>query len=218
MQSCTFVRFKFDNGGWNAESTVKPDPNHTVETFQVADFVKVESSIPADLIYRVTDGAASISVSAPENYHDYIKCEVNDGRLYISVVEGKKLSPRQNIKLELASSTLNGITINGAADVLVPDGLDTDSFSLLIRGAADATVRDLKCADAKVTIQGAGNVDVSGLDAHCIECLIQGAGDINLSGMAETAKITVQGAGDIDIDDLFVQNLETNVKGLSSKR
>lgn len=215
VQSCTFVKFNSQGESLIAGS-LKAGPGSITETHKVADFTKVISNLSGDIVYHITDAGASVVITAPENYHEYIICEVKGGRLSLSVKDDKRLSPK-NIKIELASPTLTDMEINGAAQLSIPDRLETESFFLTIRGAADADISDIKCGEAGVTIQGAGDVDVSHLEADHIHCLIQGAGDIKLSGEAESGKFIIQGAGDMDIDDLKVENIETNIKGLSRK-
>lgn len=218
-QSCTFVRFNLKSMDWS-KCSVPADAGHTTDSIRVADFKEVVSNIPAEITYRMCEGESSVVITAPENYQELITCEVDGDKLVLSVIDGKRLAINDDskIRIELTSSVLEKVTVNGASELSIPEGLESKSFTLLVHGAADADIHDLKCSDANITIQGAGDIDVDGLEADNTECLIQGAGDICLSGRTDKARITVQGAGSIDIDDLEVRELKTNVRGLQKKR
>ncbi len=157
----------------------------------------------------------SVKVSADEDYLDRVETHVDDGTLYISQ-EGRRWR-NINVDIEISVRNLDGIFIEGMADVEAT-GIDSDDFELEIDGAGNVTLegscgtgtfeingagdidaKDLKCKNVDVTINGAGDVDASASESVIAE--LNGVGDITICGDPDRVRPSIHGLGSFEVMD-----------------
>lgn len=208
MQSCTFVRFH--DSQTNDKKVVVASKEKGTVSYQVADFDKVFSNLPADITYTMSAETPSVFIEGPENVLEMMNFSVVNGELMITVEDGLRYRSLSDLKIKLNSSSLESMVMEGAGEFNVPGGLESENFNLTMKGAGDVEIDGLKCGDVSVSILGAGDVEISDLDCNTVSSSIQGAGDIVLRGKAEKAVIDVAGSGEMDLRNLDVKQIEKN--------
>jgi hypothetical protein len=161
--------------------------------------------------------AAKVVIEAEENILPQLTSEVKDGTLllgYDMKLWKDRIIPTKTIKYTITVVALEGITINGAAE-LTNTALTADTFTLEINGAGDFEFEALtaekltveisggasvtiagEVADQEVVINGAGSYDASDLKTLNTMFEFNGAGDGKVWAL-ETLDIALNGAGSI---------------------
>lgn len=212
--SCTFV--KVNRGAFEGVSSdrVVPSKETKTVTYGVEQFSGIESSVAADIVYRMMMGESSIKIEGPENYVDRIGYEVENGVLKLSF-DGKQTGGK--VVITAQSGTLNMLSIRGAGDFDAPYGIVTPSMDIDIQGAGDIDLNGLDCiGDVSIAVRGAGDIDISELVCKQVKVDVMGAGDVVLKGDAASADLSIKGAGDIDISGLNVEDVTSSVQGVGS--
>jgi len=150
-------------------------------------------------ITQGNEEALAVSASRPE-YRDKIKTVVENGVLSIRFEEDKKswkgwITDRQKLKAYISVKNLDRLTVSGACNVYIEDGIDADELTLNFSGASD-----LK-----------GKVNAKNLYVE-----LNGASDITLSGNAGKVKIEASGASDFKGFDLVTNFCDAKASGASS--
>lgn len=214
LTSCTFV--KVNRGQFEGVSSERVFPSKEVKTvtYDMEQFTGIESSVAADVIYKMTMGEPSVKIEGPENYVDRIGCEVEDGVLKINF-DGRQTGGK--VVITAQSETLNLLSIRGAGDFEAPYGIVSPFMDIDIQGAGDVDLNGLDClGDVTVAVLGAGDIDISELACKNIKVEVMGAGDVVLKGDAAAADLSIKGAGDIDIVGLNVEDVTSSVQGVGS--
>lgn len=218
LSSCTFVKFNkdaFEGLSSSSELVVASKDMKTV-SYDLESFTGIESSVAADIVYKMNEGESSIKIEAPENFIDRIGCKVEDGILKLSF-DGKQ--SRGKVTITAQSPSLNRLNIRGAGDFLAPYGIVSPSMDIDIQGAGDIDLDGLDClGDVSIVLRGAGDIDISDLSCREVKVEVLGAGDVDLTGVAASADLSIKGAGDIDIVGLEVGDVTSSVQGVGSIR
>lgn len=214
--SCTFIRVSdkgFDGSGSNR---VVASKNMETKSFAVPQFSGIDTSIPADIDYIMTDGEPSIKVEAPDNFIDRLSFEVEDGILMMRFDDNRNYSYGK-ITVNASSATLEKLTIRGAGDFNALSGIDCTGLNIDIQGAGDIDLKGVRCSgDMSVAVRGAGDINVEGLSCRKVTVEVMGAGDADIAGKAESAELSVKGVGDIDVTRLDCQDISSSVAGMGS--
>lgn len=128
----------------------------------------------------ITQGAKEgLTITGDDNIVPLIKTEVRAGVLVIEFTT-------PNISL----NDLRGITYNLTVVNLT---------SLVVSGAGDISVDDLKAENLSVLVSGAGNIEVAG-KVSTQEIKVSGAGNYNAADlMSGSVKVTISGAGNATV-------------------
>ena len=214
FSSCTFI--KVNRGVFEGVSSdlVLASKDMKTVTYELEQFNGIESSVAADIIYRMTGEEPSIRIEAPENYIEKIGYEVEDGILKLSF-DGKQANGK--ITITAQSATLDKLDIRGAGDFTAPYGIVSPSMDIDIQGAGDIDLEGLDCLeDVSIAVRGAGDIDINELACKQVKVEVMGAGDVVLKGNAISADLSIKGAGDIDITGLVVEDVTTSVQGVGA--
>ena len=150
-------------------------------------------------ISQGNEEAVAISGASSE-IKERIKTSVENGVLVIRFDDDKKFwklfnSDKQKLKAYISVKKLDKLSVSGACDVFMEDGISSDDLTINFSGASD-----LK-----------GKVNAKNLTID-----ISGASDITLSGNAANLKVVTSGASDFKGYDLVTNYCEAKASGASS--
>lgn len=215
--SCVFVRINKDGFVAGTGERVVASKTLATTSYTVPQFTGIESTISADIDYRMSDGEPSVWIEAPDNFIDHMHFGVEDGILKVCFDDNRNYK-FSKIKIKVSSATLESLSIFGAGDFDARD-LVCSGMEVSINGAGDVTFDGITCdGDMSVSVRGAGDIDVDGLSCQGLKVEIMGAGDVSLSGKAEYAELRIMGAGDIDASRLDCSDIRPTVAGVGSIR
>jgi Putative auto-transporter adhesin, head GIN domain len=170
------------------------------EPRQIGDFHAIKISNAFDVyITQGNEVALAVSASKPE-YLNHIKTYVDNGVLVIRADDDKNFwkgwnNDKQKLKAYISAKQLDKLTVSGACDVFIEEGISADDLSINFSGASD-----LK-----------GKVNAKNLSIN-----ISGASDITMSGNAANLKVEASGASDFKGFELVTNYCEARASGASS--
>lgn len=179
----------------------------TEVTTELREFDELQVEINSDVTIRIGE-EYSVTISAQENLLEIINAEVHSGRLTIE--SDPCISSAYPVNIDIVTSKLTFVQINGSADVTVIDEIYADEMDIKINGSGNVTA-DVFTNDLGVTINGSGNVMLSGA-AEYAGIVINGSGDVRAHDLQATeANVKVNGSGNTNIKAL--NSLKVNIKG-----
>lgn len=152
-------------------------------------------------VYITQGNEDAVAVSAGNSeYRERIKTSVDNGVLIIRFDEDKEFwkrwnSDKQKLKAYISVKKLNKLSVSGASDVFMEDGISADDLTINFSGASDLKGK----VYAKNLI-----VDISG------------ASDITLSGNAANLNVVASGASDFKGFELVTNYCDAKATGASS--
>jgi len=166
----------------------------------------LEIDVPVDMVFERSD-TVSMTVEGPKKAVDQLFYE--DGRLEL---RGKSHGIGDGISLRITGPVMPELIIGGAANVELKD-LRQPEFSLTISGAGNFEATG-KVDKVTVEASGAGNVDMAQLDATDAEIALAGFGnvDINASGKVDAS---IAGAGNVTLHRK-PRELDSSIAGLGN--
>lgn len=162
----------------------------TTDTRTVTDFAEME----ADGAFTITwhPGAPSLKITTDSNLLEFIRTRVSGNRFFIEWE--KPLKGTRGIKVEISSTTLARVTLNGAVK-LNASNLSGTEFYLEANGATGTTLSGNVNAMSG-EMNGASKLDAERLTTRAMELEISGAGraDVNVT---DALKVDISGAGKV---------------------
>ena len=188
----------------------------------------VEKTIPMDPFHSVSvDGSFNVSiaeaaeqsvvVATQENIFQYVKKDVVDGVLYLSLESGTFM--RYDLSVKLGVPSVSGIVLNGSGDIEVGSFTGMNNLSILLDGSGDVKSIDMLEISNQLDLElrGSGDVNLK-LKTPEIKAKLNGSGDIILEGEASKLFADLNGSGDINASKLQTIHCEANLDGSGTIR
>ena len=209
--SCIQINSNF-KGGKNA---VKGEGPVITKDYDFRDFDALCVNGNADVVF-IQDENWKVTLTTQENIPEYLDYKVENGILLIQA-KNRRTIRAEEYSLEIHAPAIRSIEVNGAADVDIPSGIQSDEdIEIEVNGAGDLKLVGIACKTLSVEINGAADLKASGLDVATVNVEINGAGDAKLSGKAGEASLEVNGAGDIDARGLSIAGeVKKHTSGIS---
>lgn len=135
----------------------------------------------------------SLTVEAEDNLIPYIKTNVSNNKLSISMDRGMPV-PTKPVIFHITVKDLNTIDTSGSGKIQ-SDNLKVNSLTINTNGAGEGNLTNLNVNTLKILISGAGRLNISG-NANNQDITISGAGDYTANNLvSKTVTITISGAG-----------------------
>lgn len=174
--------------------------DENAETRPLSGFhaINISSSFKV-YITQGNEEAVAVSASTVE-FKQQIKTSVENGVLIIRFENDKKFwkswnGDKQKLKAYISVKKLDKLTVSGACDVIIEDGISADELSINFSGASDMK----------------GKIYAKNLSVN-----ISGASDITLSGNAASLKVEASGASDFKGFELVTNFCDAKASGASS--
>lgn len=167
--------------------------NKKIASFEksISSYSELSITGSGDVIYEQKASATPyLRIEVDENLKQYVKAEVKNGVLSISLdgnVQPSKFMAYTN------SANLSKVKITGSGDVLLKGEVTSPSLNILITGSGDFATEKLQCNNLSVTLTGSG--------------------DARLGGSAINSEISISGSGDVDAGNLSTQNTKCSIAG-----
>ena len=182
------------NAQWGKR--IKGNGNVTTIERSVGEYDGVSVSGWFDV--TLVDGQeGELTLRGEENLLEYIKTEVENGKLVIKVRKGVNLKPSSwgkdgGIYVTVPVERISSVTLSGSGDIVGKKTLKSGNFKTSMSGSGDITL------------------DV---DTEMMEASMSGSGDMNLSGRADSFEARISGSGDIKAYELEAENVYAQVSG-----
>jgi plastocyanin len=140
------------------------------EQREVGPFTKIDIDRAGHAVITVGD-TESLTITAPQQYLDRIRAEVDDETLEIDFEgrEGISLDRRDEIRYDITVRSLDGIELDGAASAEA-DGLTGESLEIDLEGAASLIFANISYSTLEIELEDATSATLSGsVDRQSIE-------------------------------------------------
>ncbi len=145
-----------------------------------------------NFIVHITSGTEyKLIIEAESNLMEYIRTEVNGGRLKIHTSGFTSLRNRLPIEVFVTTPFLHGIVQSGSG-AITTGYFETDVFNCVVSGS--------------------GSIETA-VDANVVDAVISGSGRLNISGSASKGNLVVSGSGKLNAGDLLVQDCDAKISG-----
>jgi hypothetical protein len=165
-------------------------------TFEVGEVKSLNISLFVDIEYSSTPSDV-ITLEIQPNLVEYISVDNISGRLVVSADRNINFSTGNIPVLKIGSSSLEAVSMSGAASFTAMDTISGSSFNF--------------------ELLGAGSVNAK-LDVSTFTLNLAGAGKAELSGSADYASFTLSGAGTVNALDLQTKTTDINLAGVGTVR
>lgn len=194
------------------ETTTLPNKPEKVEIRDLEAFDAIDNEGICNIVYVQSEKSA-VEISAPENYIDRIKTDVDDGVLCIDISGRLRRNSDTKINIKVYSPTCKSIKNEGVGKISC-DSLRVDTLIVKNEGVGSIELKKLSVSHLKADNEGVGNISAEVLDAKYVRLDNEGVGSISISGKAETAKFINEGIGKIDATDLDCEDIGFFNEGL----
>ncbi len=161
----------------------------------LSGFNAISSSGSVD-VFVAQGNTYSVVVRADGNLLNYIKTEVRNNRLIISVT--KNIWHAKTLEVHITMKALQKVVMSGSGDFYCKSPFSVQNLQLILSGSGDAKVV-LEAKNVHIKVRGSGDVEVSGIRGN-LGIDINGSGDVEASGLQlETCSLNVLGSGDVEL-------------------
>lgn len=193
--ACSQYRHTEHTGTFGGK-TVKASKNYVTKNIKVDNFTGLNLAGSPDVIYTQKAGKPEVEVYTSDNIVDLLDINVANNTLNIRFKKGVNVSFNK-LEIRISSETLNSISIAGAGNIELANGLKTDHLKVSIAGSGDIQGSNITCTKLKTSIAGSGTAILTGKTREA-SYRIAGSGDLFASDLqAERVSASVSGSGDI---------------------
>ena len=185
------------SAGLFAQKTIN-DPNAEPRNLSGFHAIKVSNAFTV-YISQGNEDAVAISATKAE-YREKIITKVENGVLIIKFDDDKKFwknwnGDKQKLKAYISIKKIDRLSVSGACDVFIEDGISAEELSIHLSGASDLKGK---------------------VEAKKLTCDISGASDMTISGNAAEVNVEASGASDFKGFDLVSNYCNAKASGASS--
>lgn len=201
----------FMNAQWNSKSKIKGNGNMIVKNITTASYDEISVSGFFD-VELVAGEEGKITLNAEDNLVDYIKIEVENNTLKMSVEKGVYIVPSRGSKVQITVpfQSLNAVSLNGSGDISTKNPITTNAFKSTLSGSGDIHL-EVNAKEINSEVTGSGDMSLKG-KSDVLKCTVTGSGDLNTKDLeSATVYAKVTGSGDCQVN--CTENLEARVTG-----
>ncbi len=161
----------------------------------LSGFNAITSVGSVDVFVRQGD-AFSVVVRADGNLLNYIKTEVKNNTLVISVT--KNIWRAKTLEVHITMKTLQKVVLSGSGDFYCKSPFSVQNLQLVLSGSGDVKAA-LEAKNVHIKVRGSGDVEVSGIRGN-LDIDVRGSGDVDAYGLQlENCSLNVLGSGDVKL-------------------
>lgn len=193
---CVLVAITSCRAGGSANST-KGNKNITSIENSISAYSELSVTGSGDIIYEQKPNQKPyVRIEIDENLKQYVKAEVRNGVLSISL-KGQNIQPTK-FKAYTNSASLSKVRIAGSGDVTLKGKVKSSSLDISIAGSGSVYADNLQYDNLNISVAGSGGVEVGGSSAN--------------------SKISIGGSGTVDALNLKTKNTTCNINGSGSAK
>lgn len=210
-------------------NTVKPSEKRVQRDYtgQLKPFDKIETETTINVVYTQDDGPQKVVLDVPENMAEYVRLEVEDGKLDISFEKMHRFNGTHRTTLYVSGPAIcefetssagcihlkNGVVYDGevtiettsAGNVYVDAPVKAKALSIDASSAGNVSVDGAEVGQLDVECSSAGNIKVTNIKAATVEADASSAGYITLEGVCGRLGKETSSAGSVNTNNLKMQ-------------
>lgn len=165
------------------------------QTRALSGFNAISSTGSVDVFVK-QGNSYSVVVRADGNLLNYIKTEVRNNTLIISVT--RNIWHAKTLEVHITMKALQKVSMSGSGDFYCNSPFPVQNLQLILSGSGDAKAV-LAAKNVHIKVRGSGDVEVSGIRGN-LGIDVTGSGDVEAYGLQlETCSLNVLGSGDVKL-------------------
>lgn len=232
--ACTESTVKAVAGGTDGKS-ITASENIVTKGFAVGDFERISAGGVFKVVYTPGVGKPKVEVRTADNVMPLVSVGVKDGTLQLRLNHNGPIKSLKTLEVSVASPSLSGIALSGAAKGKIGGRLEAKSFEARLSGASrlDAgkvaadrfearlsgsskmTVGDVVAGVASVRVSGASKAELA-VEAASSELKLSGSSRAVVTGKTGKAVYAVSGASSVDATGCVATDVVATASGSSN--
>jgi hypothetical protein len=205
MSFLSFGACGFDAGAIKGNRDIVRQ-SHRVESFERLHISGVFK------VFLVEGNSADVIVETDENIQDYVRVQVKNNALYLSMDPLFTYNPSR-LEVFITTDRLNEIRMSGASGLQSRHIISGENLHIDISGACDMNLK-VNTPGLKTHVSGAGSVKISG-EARDHEIRISGVASVNCLDLETSGTdVSISGAGSAKVN--AADKLRASVSGVGS--
>lgn len=231
--ACTESTVKAVAGGTDGKS-ITASENIVTKGFAVGDFERISVGGVFKVVYTPGVGKPKVEVRTADNVMPLVSVGVKDGTLQLRLNHNGTIKSLKTLEVSVASPSLSGIALSGAAkgeiggrleaksfearlsgvSSLEAGKVDADRFEARLSGSSKMTVGNVVAASAKVRASGVSKAVVA-VDAGETAMNVSGSAKAVVTGKATKATYSASGASKVAAEGCVASNVVASASGSS---
>jgi hypothetical protein len=200
-----------------------------------SDFTGIEASGAFDI--TVAKGTtASFAIDADEDLKPYVRSEVKNGVLHLSIDSNTATRNRKikTVKASVVVKNLDRVSLSGACKIVANDlftptsftgdcsgssdmtvNLETEQLNLQSSGASKMKIRANVTGDTKINTSGSSNIQGE-LNANTVKFKSGGSCKVDLTGSAKDVAVDMSGSSNFKAEKFAVRTATVKSSGSSN--
>ncbi|VAW27964.1 hypothetical protein MNBD_BACTEROID07-725 [hydrothermal vent metagenome] len=165
------------------------------QTRALKGFSAISSTGSVDVFVKQGD-AYSVVVRADGNLLNYVKTEVRNNTLFISVT--RNIWRAKTLEVHITMKTLQKVVMSGSGDFYSNAPFSAQNLQFVLSGSGDVKAA-LAAKNVQIKVRGSGDIEVNGIRGN-LGIDVKGSGDVEASGLQlETCFLNMLGSGDVKL-------------------
>ncbi len=165
------------------------------QTRALSGFNAISSTGSVDVFVK-QGNSYSVVVRADGNLLNYIKTEVRNNTLIISVT--RNIWHAKTLEVHITMKALQKVAMSGSGDFYCNSPFPVQNLQFILSGSGDAKAV-LVAKNVHIKVRGSGDIEVSGIRGT-LGIDVTGSGDVEAYGLQlETCSLNVLGSGDVKL-------------------
>ena len=235
--SCKIITYKGEIRVHDGKDSVTASGEVSTRSYSCADFTGISAS--GSMTVNYVPGDYGVEITTYDNIFDYIEVYVNNDSCLVVGFKDSTIKNCDILEVNVSCPGLDMVSLSGAVDMNMPEGLDAGDFRLMmsgasqfvadgfvsagnisfdVNGAGKATFASVKAKEFEAEFDGAGELNLNDVDCGNIDLQVSGTGKAYLAGRAGSTTVSISGAGNVDARNLECADFNSRVSGIAKIR
>lgn len=202
-----------------SHNTIKGSDKKVTQKIDVTSVKSIVASYGVEVVY-IQDSETSAEFSAPDNWIDFFRFKVSNGKLKIWREGRQNLSYTNSTcrpTLTIKSPEIYSVDLSGASS-FVSNSIDlkNQDFEVQLSGASSFAVEKMICKELDLSLSGASSAYISELEAELTKASCSGASGAVLVGHTSSVDFKCSGASNITANHLTSETGSVRASGASN--
>lgn len=183
---------------WGNRKRVKGNGETITQERKVSDFTGIKTC--CSFTVKVTKGAPSVRVEAESNLQEYIKTEVNGGRLKIGFTDNVNIGNRKKIYVYVTMNEVDWVAASSSSSISFNGAFSGDELDIDVSSSARVSGLNWSGGDIRLDVSSSGKIELAGTGSR-IRANASSSGRIAASDCkVKDARVSVSSGAGIELN------------------
>lgn len=168
--------------------------NIVAKSFAVGDFEKIRAGGVFKVVYTPAEGKSKVEVRTSDNVMPLVSVSVNNGTLQLRLNHNGTIKSLKTLEVSVASPSLSGIALSGAAKGKISRPLKAKSFEARLSGASRLEAGKVAAERFEARLSGSGKMAVGDVAADVASVRASGSSRAEMAVAAGDSELRLSGS------------------------